>query len=159
MLSLKGLIKYQELIFGIGGDNMIEVRIPKEIREYKEKLFFGLNLRQTITTALAIAVCVPLYILGQKYISVDVLSWIIIGIAAPLILIGYFNFNQMPFEKFIVAWFKMQWLPQKRPFKYEPVFWVIKNEIIQEELDSQKAEILENKKKKKAKNKTVEMGG
>lgn len=111
---------------------MIEVRIPKEIREYREKLFFGLNLRQTITTILAIAICVPVYLFGQKHISSDVLSWITIGIAVPLMLIGYFKFNQMPFEQFIWAWFKMQWNPQKRPFQYLPIFWTIKNEIVKE---------------------------
>lgn len=120
---------------------MIEVRIPKEIREYKEKLFFGLNLRQTITTGLAIAICVPLYIFGQKYINVEVLSWIIIAIAAPLVLIGYFNFNQMPFEKFILAWFRMNYNPQKRKFIYQPPhFTNIRNDIIKEDKEKLKLE-------------------
>lgn len=130
---------------------MIEVRIPKEIREYKEKLFFGLNLRQTITTGLAIAVCVPLYIFGQKYMNVDVLSWIIIVIAAPLVLIGYFNFNQMPFEKFILAWFRMNYNPQKRKFKYQPSFTAIRNEIIKEDKEKLRLEYEAERKKQKEK--------
>ena len=130
---------------------MIEVRIPNEIREYKEKLFFGLNLRQTITTGLAIAVCVPLYIFGQKYINVDVLSWMIIVIAAPLVLIGYFNFNQMPFEKFIMAWFRMNWNPQKRKFKYQPAFTAIRNEIIKEDKEKLRLEYASDRKKEKEK--------
>lgn len=132
---------------------MIEVRIPKEIREYKEKLFFGLNLRQTITTALAIAVCVPLYIYGQKYIHIELLSWLIIAIAAPLILIGYFNFNQMPFEKFLLVWFRMNWHPQKRKFQYvHPVFTSLRKEIVKEDKDRLKQEYeIEIKKKKRKK--------
>ena len=130
---------------------MIEVRIPKEIREYKEKLFFGLNLRQTITTGLAIALCVPLYIFGQKYINVDVLSWIIIVIAAPLVLIGYFNFNQMPFEKFIMAWFRTNYNPQKRKFKYQPTFTAIRNEIIKEDKEILRLEFEVERKKRKDK--------
>lgn len=120
---------------------MIEVRIPKEIREYKEKLFFGLNLRQTITTTLAIVICVPLYIMGKKYINQEVLSWLTLAVAMPLVLIGYFNFNQMTFENFVVAWFKMQWNPQKRPFRYEPIFMTIRKEIITEDIKQQKIEL------------------
>lgn len=44
---------------------MIEIRIPKEIRTYKEKLFFGLTLRQLICTLIAVVVNVPLYWFGR----------------------------------------------------------------------------------------------
>jgi len=130
---------------------LIEVRIPKEIREYKEKLFFGLNIRQTVTTALALAICVPLYIMGQKYINKEILSWLVIAIAAPLILIGYFNFNQMPFEKFIVTWFNMNFNPQKRKFVYMPVFTVIRKEIINDDKQAMRLESEALKKQNKRK--------
>lgn len=41
---------------------MIAVRIPEEIRKYKEKILFGLTARQLITTIIAFAICVPLYL-------------------------------------------------------------------------------------------------
>jgi hypothetical protein len=113
---------------------MIEVRIPKEIREYKEKLFFGFDMRQCVSTGIAMIVCVPLYVYGQKYVDADILSWLILLIAAPLILIGFFNFNQMPFEKFVIVWLKMQFNPQKRPFKYVPIYKVLRDDIILEEI-------------------------
>ena len=37
---------------------LIEVRIPKEIKEYKEKIIFGLNLRQLISVFVGGIVCV-----------------------------------------------------------------------------------------------------
>ena len=57
---------------------MIAVRVPEEIRKYKEKIMFGLNARQLIATLLALFVCVPLYYWGRNYLSDDILSWIII---------------------------------------------------------------------------------
>lgn len=70
---------------------MIEIRIAKEIKDYREKLFFNLTLRQTICSVLAILINVPLYILGKEYISQEILSWIIIFISLPIFFIGYFN--------------------------------------------------------------------
>ena len=63
---------------------MITVRIPNEIRAYKEKLVAGLTARQLISTILALAICVPLYFYGKKYLPEDVMAWAIILIACRL---------------------------------------------------------------------------
>lgn len=113
---------------------MIAVRIPEEIRKYKEKIMFGLNARQLIATLLALFVCVPLYFYGRNYLTEDVLSWLIILIAVPLVAIGYFRFNGMPMEKFIVAWLKYEVLyPMKRVYKVENYFRAWQNQAIKEE--------------------------
>ncbi|MDD4146329.1 MAG: PrgI family protein [Clostridia bacterium] len=105
---------------------MIEVKIPKEIRTYKEKLFFGLNLRQTICAALAIAINVPLYIFVRPLIGNDLASWLIIITAVPLFLIGFFQYNGMPFEQFILCILRFQLLtPQKRKYKTENLFAIL----------------------------------
>ena len=39
----------------------MEIKINKEIRNYKETLFFGLSLRQFICSLLAVGVAVALY--------------------------------------------------------------------------------------------------
>ncbi len=49
----------------------MEVKINREIRDYQESIFFGLNLRQLIFSILAIGVAVGIYfglnnILAQK---------------------------------------------------------------------------------------------
>ena len=36
----------------------MEIKIPKEVRDYHENIFFGLNTRQFICSALAVAVAV-----------------------------------------------------------------------------------------------------
>jgi len=112
---------------------MIEVRIPKEIKEYKEKLFFGLTLRQCICTALALSISVPFYIFSKGYLHEEIRSWGVIIVALPLMLIGFFTYNQMTFEQFFIELIKMYVNPQKRPFKQENIYQVIRKEIINNE--------------------------
>ena len=114
---------------------MIAVRIPEEIRKYKEKIMFGLNARQLVTTLIALLVCVPLYFFGRGYLTDDILSWIIILIAVPLLAIGFFRFNGMPMERFVMAILKYAlFFPTKRKYKVENAFRDWQNEAIKEEL-------------------------
>jgi len=110
---------------------LIAVRIPEEIRKYKEKIAFGLNARQLVCTLIAFFVCVPLYWYGRNFIAEDILSWIIIAIAIPLAAIGFIKINGMPMEKFAVAAAKYEFLyPRKRKFKTENVWRQWQNEAI-----------------------------
>ena len=54
---------------------MIEIKIPKEITEYKEKFLFGLTIRQCVCAAAALAICVPLYIFGKDWLGDDLHFW------------------------------------------------------------------------------------
>lgn len=40
---------------------LIEIKIPKEVRDYHETIFFGLNTRQFICSLLALGVAVGVY--------------------------------------------------------------------------------------------------
>ena len=44
---------------------MIEIKIPKEITDYKEKFLFGLTVRQLVSVVVALAICIPLFIFGK----------------------------------------------------------------------------------------------
>ncbi len=125
---------------------MIEIRIPKEIKNYREKLFFGLTLRQCLCAGIALLVCVPLYIFGRNFIPQEIVSWLVILIAAPLMLAGFFKYNDMFFEQFAVEFFYHYFSPQKRIYSYEPVFMELRKAYLAEEL---KAEI-EQKENKSA---------
>lgn len=116
---------------------MIEIRIPKEIKNYREKLFFGLTLRQCICAGTALLICVPLYIWGSKFFSQEVISWLVVIIAAPLMLAGFFRYNDMTFEKFTVEWFYHHFSPQKRVYSFEPVFMNLRRKYIAEELTAE----------------------
>lgn len=82
---------------------MIEIRIPKEIKNYREKFFFGLTVRQCLCAAAALLLCVPLYIFGGKFLPQEAISWLVIVIAAPLMLVGFFRYNDMTFEKLVMS--------------------------------------------------------
>lgn len=125
---------------------MIEIRIPKEIKNYREKLFFGLTLRQSICAGVALLICVLLYIFGNKFIPQEALSWLVILIAAPLMLAGFFRYNDMTFEQFGVEFIYHNFTPQKRVYSYEPIFIELRNEYISDELAAE----IEDKESKSA---------
>ena len=96
---------------------MLTAVIPKDIREYKEKLVAGFTARQLISSIAAICICVPIYLRGRNYLNEDLISWIVIFIAFPLGAIGFFKFNGMPAEKFALCIIKYSIFPIKRVFK------------------------------------------
>ena len=54
----------------------IEIKIPKEVRDYHENIFFGLNTRQFICSVLAVVAAVGIYLLLKRIIGIpgDVIS-------------------------------------------------------------------------------------
>lgn len=113
---------------------MIEVKVPREIKDYKQKFLFGLTVRQFISVVLALGICVPLYIFGKEPIGDETISWVVIIVAAPIFCFGFLKFNGMPFEQFANLAIRMQREPQKRKYVDLPVFWYLREELIEEEL-------------------------
>lgn len=131
---------------------MIEIKIPKEITDYKEKFLFGLTVRQLVSAVVALAICVPLFIFGKDYLGEDMVGWIIILVAIPVFAFGFFKYDGMPFEKFLAILYRQKWVePQKRKYEELPVFWECREEIIESEIAHQLAAIKTNSKKKQAK--------
>lgn len=129
---------------------MIEIKIPKEITDYKEKFMFGLTVRQFFSVAAALVICIPLYIFGKDYLGEDLVSWLIIIVAAPIFGFGFFKYNGMPFEQFVLLLYRQKWAePQRRKYIELPVFWYCREEIINDEIQHQLAL---NKRKGKVKN-------
>lgn len=113
---------------------MIEIKVPKEISEYKQKFLFGLTVRQFVSVVLALGICVPLYIFGRKSIGEDVISWLVIIIAVPIFCFGFLKFNDMSFERFLLTVIRQLLEPQKRTYVDLPVFWYLRQEMIEEEI-------------------------
>ena len=88
----------------------MEVKINKEIRAYKENMFFGLSLRQFTCTIGAVGVAVGIYFLLRKPLGQEIVSWLCIVGAAPIGAAGFFQYNGMTIEKFIVAFIKSEFL-------------------------------------------------
>ena len=103
--------------------NNLEVKIPKEIRDYQESIFFGLSARQFIFSCAAVGVAVVVYFVFRKPLGTEVVSWICILCAAQFAAIGFFRYNGMPFEKFALAWIRSELLmPKKLLFKAENLY-------------------------------------
>ena len=56
----------------------IEVKSPKEIRQYKESIFFGLSARQCFCTILAVGIAAGVYLLLGPVIGRETASWLCI---------------------------------------------------------------------------------
>ena len=86
----------------------MEVKINREIRNYTESLFFGLSLRQSIFSFLAIAVAVVLGVAGRGKGNTEGLSWICVFGAAPFALMGFVTYHGMTAKQFAWAWLRAE---------------------------------------------------
>lgn len=101
----------------------MEVKVIKEIREYKEALFFGLNLRQCICSLLAILVAVGLYFALDPLVGTEEIGWVCILGAAPFAACGFVKYHGMSAEKLLWAIIKSELLyPKRLVFKSENLY-------------------------------------
>ena len=84
----------------------IEVRIPKEIKEYKEKIIFGLNLRQLISVFVGGIICLSTYFLLKPIVGTDIASDIIIIEAIPIFAFGFIKVRSFNFETYAKIFIK-----------------------------------------------------
>lgn len=120
----------------------MEVKINKEIRNYTENIYFGLNLRQFIFSILACLISVILYFCLRNYFGIETLSWLCILGAMPFAVLGFTKYNGMNAEEILYAYIKSELLIPKH-LLFEP-----KNYYYERKL-----EIENNKKKEKRRHK------
>ena len=92
----------------------MEININKDIREYTEGVFFGLNLRQLICSGLAVASAVAVYFGARGTVANDMITYLCIAVAVPFAAIGFIKYNGMPMEKIFVAWLTDNFLYPRR---------------------------------------------
>ncbi len=98
----------------IGGVELLEVKINREIRNYTESMFFGLSMRQFVFSVLACGVAVGLYFLFSPHVGTETVSWMCILGAAPFAALGFIRYHGMNAEQFLWAWIKSEFLIPKR---------------------------------------------
>lgn len=102
----------------------MEIKIPKEIREYRESIFFGLNARQFVCAVLALGVAAGVYFLLQPYVGTEEVGWMCILAAAPFAACGFFRYHSMTAEQFLWAWIKSELLyPKKLVFRSDNIYY------------------------------------
>ena len=92
----------------------MEVKINKEIRDYTEKVYFGLSLRQFVFAIISCIVAVALYFSLNGVLNRELLSWICILGACPFIALGFVKYNGLNFEDFIISFLKTEFLVSKQ---------------------------------------------
>lgn len=96
----------------------MEIKINKEIRDYTESMFFGLSLRQSVFSLLALVVAVGIYFILKPYLGIETLSWLCILGASPFAALGFINYHGMTAEQLVWAWFRSQVI-EPRKLKFE----------------------------------------
>lgn len=109
----------------------MEVKMNKEIRDYQESMFFGLNFRQCAFSVLAILAAVAIYF-GTKRIAIDeIRGWLCMLGAAPFAACGFFKYHGMTAEQFLWAFIKSEVLyPKKLSYRPENVYYACMEETI-----------------------------
>ena len=101
----------------------MEVRINKEVRDYQESLFFGLSLRQFLFALLAVLVAVGVYFGLRNVVGAGEIGWMCVLAAFPFALGGFFTYNGMTFERFVLAVIRSEILyPKKLVFRAENLY-------------------------------------
>lgn len=86
----------------------MEIKIPKEVRQHKESIFFGLSARQFFCALVAVGLAVGVYLGLGPMLGKETASWLCILAAAPVALAGFFNYNGMTLEQFAWAFLKSE---------------------------------------------------
>ena len=102
----------------------MEIKINREIREYKENMFFGLSLRQLVFSVLACGVAVGIYFGLRNVLGTETVSWLCILGAAPFAAMGFVKYHGMTAEKFFAAWLRSEFLvPKRLTFRSTNLYW------------------------------------
>ena len=91
----------------------MEVRINKEVRNYQESLFFGLSLRQFLFALLAVLVALAVYFCLHPVLGTGEIGWVCILAAFPFALGGFFTYNGMTLERFLMAYIRSEFFMPK----------------------------------------------
>ena len=102
---------------------IMEVRINKEVRDYQESLFFGLSLRQLIFALLAVAVAVGVYFALRTVVGAGDIGWLCVLAAFPFAVCGFFTYNGLTFERFLIAVIRSEFLyPRHLVFRSDNLY-------------------------------------
>ena len=111
----------------------MEVKVPKEIRDYQESIFFGLSTRQFLCSLLAVGAAVGRYFGLRPLVGSEEVGWICILGASPFAACGFFKYHGMTAEQAAWAWFKSEFLyPKKLVFKSENLYYEAMKDAIAE---------------------------
>lgn len=103
----------------------------KEIMEYREAMFFGLDFRQMACSLLAVLAAVGIYFSLREKAGEEVTGWLCMLGAAPFAFCGFFRYHGMTAEQFAWAFIKSEFLyPKRLLFQPEDLYYQCMEERI-----------------------------
>lgn len=121
----------------------IEVRVPEEIKDYKESIVAGLSIRQLACGAIALGCGIPTFLL-MKNINNDVATYCTMAVTVPAFCVGFVRKNGYTFEKYIKIKFRAMFRRNKRSYEtignLQPIEVEEYREILQRQAEAEKDE-------------------
>ena len=125
----------------------MEIRINKEIKDYHESLFMGLSMRQFMCSLGAVGAAVGIFFGLRNVLDKEPVSWLCIVCAAPCAAAGFFKYNGMNFEQFLIAYIYSEFICSGvRTYKSENYLYNAYKEVLKD------ASVRKKKAKKRKKN-------
>ena len=94
-----------------------EVKINKDILKYNEQVFMGLNLKQTISGAVAMIVAALVYFVTHNIFGRQLAIIFCAVAASPVAAIGFLSFNGLTFMQLLKAVVQHYSMPDKLLFR------------------------------------------
>ena len=80
----------------------LEVKIPKEIMEYREKIIFGMGIRQLICVLIALVFGIFTFFCAMPLIGSDLAGYLVLAELMPIMGIGFLRINGFTFERYVL---------------------------------------------------------
>lgn len=98
----------------------MEVKMNKEVTEYRENVFMGLSVRKVVWLVFAGIVAICVYFWAKPRFGENVTSILCMVSAVPCILMGFFRRNGLYFDRYILTVFRFYFvIPRFLYFKSE----------------------------------------
>lgn len=95
------------------------IKSTKDLRNYQEVVYFGMNLRQLLFAGLALVSAAGVYFLLRGKLSNEVISWLCILAAAPFGAFGFVKWHGMNMEELILMWCR-SWFCLNKTLYFRP---------------------------------------
>ena len=107
--------------------NSMQIKSNKEVRDYKEVVYFGMTIRQLLFTGLAGGAALGVYFLCHRrmpmemvsWLCVEAVSWLCVAAAVPFGAFGFVQWHGMPFEQIVLVFIRSR-LVLGRPVFFRP---------------------------------------
>ena len=93
---------------------MITIKMSKDIKKQKSKLFWGLTARQLLFTVIAILIAIVVNCILN--LNDEVKAVLVISTSIPFLLCGWISINGLTFEKFVIIWLRNNFTNKERLF-------------------------------------------